>query len=442
MCTNILNDIIVYSTTIEQHLKDLVSVFQILRENKLKINLEKCHFCMFEVEALGHKVTKKGLLLLENKVKAINNLDTPTNVTELRSFLGMIGYYRNFIDNYASLSSPLCGLLRKNVSYIWTDEHTKSFNKLKETLVNAPILCYPRYDNPFIIRSDASFQRIGGVLLQLFKDKIEHPVYYVSRSLKKSERNYAITELEGTAAFYCVEKFKPYILGNPYQTVLYTDHQPLIPLIRKCEPNTSKHTRWCSLFSQLQVNVIYQPGKANIIADALSRIKRKEDIIVNSLLEEENNNTNKNNNENKNSDENILEETNSKESEEENDEEDNGSNNSKENYNNNTNDSPEINSISIDEIENEKYISEFMKKFLQDRIISIDGKNYIKDKEKFREVIDDYMEKIKIIGIAHRIGHDGIQRTYERIKQKYYWKNMIIDIKKYISCKICQLTRS
>jgi len=94
------------------------------------------------------------------------------------------------------------------------------------------------------------------------------------------------------------------------------------------------------------------------------------------------------------------------------------------------------------EIENEKFVSEFMKKFLTDRIVTIDNKTYIRDKNNLRLIIDDYMEKIKIIGIAHRIGHDGIQRTYERIKQKYYWKNMIIDIKKYISCKICQLTRS
>ena len=129
---------------------------------------------------------------------------------------------------------------------------------------------------PFIIRSDASFNGIGGVLLQLYDDNIEHPVYLVSRSLTKSERNYAITEMEGTAAYYCINQFRPYILSNPFQTISYTDHLPFFfSIIKKLEPATSKHARWCNLFSQLQVNIVYQPGKGSIIADALSRIKKK-----------------------------------------------------------------------------------------------------------------------------------------------------------------------
>ena len=195
-----------------------------------------------------------------------------------------------FIENYATLTSPLCKLLRKNSTFEWTNEHTTSIEKLKEALCQAPILCYPRYDKPFIIRTDASYQGIGGVLLQLYNDEVEHPVFYISRSLHKSELNYPITELEGTAAYFCVNKFKQYILGNPFQTILYTDHQPLVPIIMKCEPNTSKHARWCDLFSQLQVKVVYQPGKRNIIADALSRIRKKENIVVNAIAEENNNN--------------------------------------------------------------------------------------------------------------------------------------------------------
>jgi len=213
------------------------------------MNIEKCHFCKYEVEALGHVITNRGLLPVEKKVEAINNMDIPTNITELHSFLGMVGYYRNFINNYASISAPLCKLLRKNTSFKWTQKQINSFNKLKETLCSAPILSYPRFDKPFIIRSDASFQGIGGVLLQLLVDNIEYPICYVSRSLKKSECNYPIIELEGTAAVYCVNEFKPYILGNPYKTILYTDHQPLVPIITTGEPNTNKHARWCNLFS-------------------------------------------------------------------------------------------------------------------------------------------------------------------------------------------------
>jgi len=399
-----LDDIIVYSPSIEQHLIDLTNVFKILRKFKLKMNIEKCHFCVFEVEALGHTISNKGLLPLEKKIDAIKKLDNPSNVTELRSFLGMVGYYRNFIENYATLTSPLCKLLRKNSTFEWTNEHTTSIEKLKEALCQAPILCYPRYDKPFIIRTDASYQGIGGVLLQLYNDEVEHPVFYISRSLHKSELNYPITELEGTAAYFCVNKFKQYILGNPFQTILYTDHQPLVPIIMKCEPNTSKHARWCDLFSQLQVKVVYQPGKRNIIADALSRIRKKENIVVNAIVK--NNNNLGNNIENNN---NIVDE------------------NNVEIIGNNNNENDQSNFL--DEAENEKYISEFMKKFLKDRIVTIDDKTYIRDKDKLRRVIDDYLEKIKIIGMAHRIGHEGLQKTYDRIKKNYYWKNMILDIK-------------
>ena len=183
----------------------------------------------------------------------------------------------------------------------------------------------------------------------------------------------------------------------------------------KCEPNTSKHARWCDLFSQIQVKVVYQPGKRNIIADALSRIRKKENIVVNAIVEENNNNM-RNNIENNNN--NIVDE------------------NNVEIISNSNNENDHSNFL--DEAENEEYISKFMKKFLKDRIVTIDGKTYIRDNNKLRLVIDDYLEKIKIIGMAHRTGHDGVQKTYNRIKQNYYWKNMILDIKKYVSlCKIC-----
>jgi len=118
-CTNIswiyLDDIIVYSPNIEQYLLDLKEVVYILRKLKLKLNIEKCHFYRYEVEALGHKVTNKGLLPIKKKVEDISKMNLPNNITELRSFLGMFGYYRNFIENYAIISAPLCKLLRKNV---------------------------------------------------------------------------------------------------------------------------------------------------------------------------------------------------------------------------------------------------------------------------------------------------------------------------------------
>ena len=117
-----------------------------------------------------------------------------------------------------------------------------------------------------------------------YNDNIEHPVYFINRFLTKSGRNYAITELEGTTAYYCINQFRSYILSNPFQIILYIDHLPLVSFIKKLEPATSKHARWCNLFNQLQVNIVYQPGKGNIIADTLSRIRKKDNIIIDTLI--------------------------------------------------------------------------------------------------------------------------------------------------------------
>jgi len=125
-----LDDIIFYSPNVKQNLLDSKEIFNILSKHKLKLNIEKYHFYRFEVEALGHKVTNKGILPIKKKVEANSKMNIPNNITELRSFLGMVGYYRNFINNYVLILAPLCKLLRKNVEYVWSFEYTESFNKL------------------------------------------------------------------------------------------------------------------------------------------------------------------------------------------------------------------------------------------------------------------------------------------------------------------------
>jgi len=201
----------------------LQQVFDILNQHKLKVNIEKCTFMQPEVEVLGHKVSAEGLSPLDNKVKVIKEWKPPTSVHELRSFLGAIGYYRDFINEYAKIFAPLCSLLKKNQKFIWKSEQEESFKILKERLINAPILKFPNFEKEFIIRTDASYEGVGGVLLQ--KDDEtgkEHPVHYVSRSLSKAEKNYGITDLEGTALIYCINKLKSYIMGNPIPTIVYT----------------------------------------------------------------------------------------------------------------------------------------------------------------------------------------------------------------------------
>jgi len=151
--------------------------------------------------------------------------------------LGAIGYYRKFIKDFAKLAHPLFNLLKKDVKFVWNNLTEERFNLLKKKLISSPILKYPDYDKGFIIRTDASLEGVGGILLQKNDQNVEHPIHYVSRSLNESETNFSVTNLEGTAAYYCYNKFRSYINGNNKETILYTDHKPLVGLFNNKELN-------------------------------------------------------------------------------------------------------------------------------------------------------------------------------------------------------------
>ena len=188
----------------ESHLEHLSKVFAILQENNLKINLEKCDFFKNEVTILGHRLSVNGLSSIPEKVKIIANWTPPKTITQLKSFLSAVGYYRKFIKNFSMISKPLYNLLKKDVPFVWNNNCTIAFESLKEKLITAPILSSPDFSKPFIIRTDTSLDRVGGVLLQMSDQNIEVPIYFESRTLTPAELNYSVTDLEGTAVYYCV----------------------------------------------------------------------------------------------------------------------------------------------------------------------------------------------------------------------------------------------
>jgi len=338
-----------------------------------------------EVLVLGHLLTSKGLKPQSNKVEAILNWQPPKNIAELRSFFVAVGYYRQFIPNYSSMSEPLCRLLKKNAKFIWSSDQDLSFKFLKQKLMESPVLTFPNFNKPFLVRTDASYTGLGGVLLQMEEETgMELPIHYISRSLNKAERHYSVTDLEGAALFYCISKFKQYILGNKIPTKVITDHKPLIGLLQNKEPANARHARWCLLVSSLNIILEYEKGKNNVVADALSRLKSKEDKIL----------ANRNENE---EEENSLEEVN----------------------------------------------TDLINKFLKEKFFKIEGVTYFKDKDNYRQVIDDDSKKMELILKAHKIGHERIEKTYERLKKKFYWKNMFADVKRVIgNCHTCIINRS
>ena len=383
-----IDDLIVFSDTPEEHLKNLEQVFKVLEENGLRINIEKCHFFQTEVELLGHVLSKDGLKPVDSKVKVILNWLPPKNVSQLRSFLGAISYYRKFIDKFALYAKPLFKLLKKNVEFLWSSEAEEAFQLLKIKLVHAPILISPDFDKPFIIRTDASRSGIGGVILQI-EEGIEKPLYFVSRTLNKSEENYSVTDLEGTAAYYCVRKFKHYIIGNKLETTLITDHKPLVGLINKSEPTNNKHLKWVTTFSIYKIKIKYEEGKKNVLADALSRLSGKEDEDDKDTYNKQLVNV-------------IVDNPNKK------------------------NMDPETNN------NNDQYKN--IEEFINKKIIKIDGILYYKNNGSLRKIIEDTKQKFQLIEAAHNVGHEGIYKTYHRLRRDYYWSGMNNDIKLFIKC--------
>ena len=383
-----IDDLVVFSDSVESHISHLTKVFNILEENGLKVNLEKCSFFKNEVILLGHVLSTKGILPIPDKVKVILNWLPPKNTTQLKSFLGAIGYYRKFIKNFSQIANPLFNLLKKDIQYIWSVECNNAFECLKNKLINAPILTPPDYDKPFIIRTDASRDGLGGVLLQKNDDDFEVPIYFESRSLSPAEENYSVTDLEGKAVFHCVKKFKPYFCGSKHTTTVITDHKPLVSIFSKREPTNSRHLKWVTELTILKVNVLFEEGRKNVIADALSRIPTKEKNenkeILNALV---NNNNNINNN-------------------------------------------------------NGNYINKFVEDFINKKIINIDGVDYYKQGENIRKIIKDKKEQIELINKAHQVGHEGIYKTYSRLKRDYYWRTMKNDVQYFIrNCRRCQTCR-
>ncbi|KAL4134764.1 hypothetical protein QTP88_006479 [Uroleucon formosanum] len=263
-----LDDIIIYALNITDHSKKLEEVFKKLREFNLKLNPSKCSFMRKEVNYLGHVITDKGVKPDPQKIKCVLGFPIPTNTKELKSFLGLSGYYRRFVPNYGQTSKPLTALLKKDAQFSWSDLCQEAFEKLKSTLTQEPLLQYPDFTKAFNLTCDASNFAIGCVLSQgpIGQDA---PIAYASRNLNKAEQNYNTTEKELCAIVWGVKQFRPYLLGQKFTII--TDHRALTWLFNIKDPG-SRLTRWRLKLEEYEYEIQYKQGTSNTNADALSRI--------------------------------------------------------------------------------------------------------------------------------------------------------------------------
>ncbi|KAL0539815.1 hypothetical protein IC582_024036 [Cucumis melo] len=258
-----IDDILIYSKTEAEHEEHLRMVLQTLRDNKLYAKFSKCEFWLKQVSFLGHVVSKAGVSVDPAKIEAVTGWTRPSTVSEVRSFLGLAGYYRRFVENFSRIATPLTQLTRKGAPFVWSKACEDSFQTLKQKLVTAPVLKVPDGSGSFVIYSDASKKGLGCVLMQQGK-----VVAYASRQLKSHEQNYPTHDLELAAVVFSLKIWRHYLYGEKIQ--IFTDHKSLKYFFTQKELNM-RQRRWLELVKDYDCEILYHPGKANVVADALSR---------------------------------------------------------------------------------------------------------------------------------------------------------------------------
>ncbi|GJT48758.1 reverse transcriptase domain-containing protein [Tanacetum coccineum] len=272
-----IDDILIYSKTKKDHEHHLRLMLDLLRNEKLYAKFSKCEFWLQEVHFIGHVVNHDGIHVDPSKIEAVKSWKALTTPSEVRSFMGLVGYYRRFIENFSKIVKPLTSLTQKNQKYEWGEKQEKAFQTLKDNLCNAPILSLPDGVEDFVVYCDASNQRLRCVLMQRHK-----VIAYASRQLKSHEKNYTTHDLELGAVVFALKIWRHYLYGT--KSVIYTDHKSLQHIFDQKELNMHQR-RWLELFSDYECEIKYHPGKANVVADALTQGEafKDENVIAEGL---------------------------------------------------------------------------------------------------------------------------------------------------------------
>jgi ribonuclease HI len=249
----------------EEHEKHLRLVLEKLRSNQLYAKFSKCEFWLTKVAFLGNVISAGEVSVDPSKVRDVLNWMTPTNVSEIRSFLGLAGYYRWFIMDFSKIAKPMMKLLKKNKAFEWTAECQASFEEIRKHLTLATVLVLPDLTKKFDIYCDASHQGLGCVLMQ--EGQV---VCYASRQLRKHEENYPTHDLELAAVVYALKIWRHYLIRHRCE--IYSDHKSLEYIFTQNNLNLWQR-RWLELIKDYDLGINYHPGKANVVADALSRKK-------------------------------------------------------------------------------------------------------------------------------------------------------------------------
>ncbi|GJW29894.1 putative reverse transcriptase domain-containing protein [Tanacetum coccineum] len=271
-----IDDILIYSKNKQEHEEHLKLILELLKKEELYAKFSKCEFWIPKVQFLGHVIDSEGIHVDPAKIESIKDWTSPKSPTEIRQFLGLAGYYRRFIEGFSKIAKPMTKLTQKKVKFEWGDKQEAAFQLLKQKLCSAPILALPEGSEDFIAYCDASKKGLGAVLMQ--REKV---ISYASRQLKIHEKNYTTHDLELGAVVFALKIWRHYLYGT--KCTVFTDHKSLQHILDQKELNM-RQRRWLELLSDYDCDIRYHPGKANVVADALSRKEREPPLRVRALV--------------------------------------------------------------------------------------------------------------------------------------------------------------
>jgi len=246
VCLVYLDDVILFSTTLDQHFQRLRLVLDKIRSAGLKLKPSKCFLLQREVAFLGHVVSEQGVATDPQKISAVTDWSEPVCLREVRAFLGLASYYRRFVKDFAAIASPLHALTKKGAVFCWTEECRRAFERLKDALTTAPVLAMPDDESEVLIDVDASDFAIGCVLSKR-RDGDERVVAYASRSLSKAELNYCVTRKELLAVVYFVKYFKLHLLGRKF---IIRSYHAALQWLRRIPDPVGQQARWIGFLEE------------------------------------------------------------------------------------------------------------------------------------------------------------------------------------------------
>lgn len=400
-----LDDLLVVSPDFDSHMTQLKLVAQRLREAGLTINVGKSNFCFKQVNYLGYLVGDGCLKADPEKTATIDQFPLPKSKKQLRGFLGLAGWYRRFIENFATLASPLSDCLRGD-KFSLTDEAIKSFHQLKSALISPPVLAQPNFSKTFHLQCDASNTGIGAVLFQKNEQDEEQPVYFYSAKLTSSERNYSVTERECLAVIKAIKKFRPYLEG--YKFEIYTDHNSLKWLMTT-KDLSGRLARWSLKLQPYTFTIHHRKGSLNIVPDCLSRQFEVNALFLESTIPSE-------------------------------------SSSLTVNFDDPSFQSEEYSDLKAYILDNHEQLPDLL---ISDELIykrtEHPSADHVADLKIWKLWVPSPLRENLIVS-AHdhpTKSHGGVAKTLNRLKERFYWPYMALDVNNYVKqCEKCQTTKS